>query len=271
MHTVVTGVGYTGRRVVSLLPGDLATGLSRPTFDLDSPPDCFPKIPLPFNLLYTVPPRSDADGDSRLESLLALLDPVPERIVYLSTSGVYGDARGALVDESRTPAPATQRAQRRLTAELELTAWCNKNEVRLVILRVPGIYGPDRLGLERIRGREPVITDAHPGNRIHVDDLAACCVQALGNNAPAGIYNVGDGDHRSSTWFTNAVAEFAGMEPPPEISRADAETELSETRLSFLNESRILDTSKMRDVLGFRPHYTDAEDGIRASLKSLEL
>ena len=270
MHTVVTGVGYTGRRVMSLLPGGLATGLSRPAFDLDKPPDRLPNIPAPFNLLYTVPPRSDADGDSRLGSLLALLDPLPNRIVYLSTSGVYGDAQGSLVDESRAPAPATERAQRRLTAELELTAWCDKNEVQLVILRVPGIYGPDRLGLERIRAREPVIADAHPGNRIHVDDLAACCVQALDSNTPAGIYNVGDGDHRSSTWFTNTVAEMAGMEPPPQISRADAETKLSATRLSFLNESRILDTSKMRDVLGFRPRYANAEDGIRASLVSQE-
>ena len=181
MHTVVTGVGYTGRRVVSLLPDGLATGLSRPAFDLDIPPDRLPDIPLPFNLLYTVPPQADTDGDSRLESLLQLLDPMPNRIVYLSTSGIYGDARGSLVDESRTPAPATQRARRRLAAELELTAWCNENAVQLVILRVPGIYGPDRLGLERIRGREPVIADAQPGNRIHVDDLAACCVQALGH------------------------------------------------------------------------------------------
>jgi len=268
MHTVVTGVGYTGRRVVSLLPGGLTTGLSRPAFDLDRPPDRFPTIPLPFNLLYTVPPRSDADGDSRLGSLLALFGPLPKRIVYLSTSGIYGDARGSLVDESRTPAPATQRAKRRLTTELLLTAWCDENAVQLVILRVPGIYGPDRLGLERIRERKPVIADAHPGNRIHVDDLAACCVQALENSAPAGIYNVGDGDHRSSTWFTKTVAEIAGMRPPPEISRAVAETELSETRRSFLNESRILDTSRMRDVLGFRPRYANAEDGIRASLVS---
>ncbi len=77
-----------------------------------------------------------------------------------------------------------------------------------------------------------------------------------------------DGDHRSGTWFTNTVAEIAGLAPPPEISRADAETKFSETRLSFLDESRILDTSKMRNVLGFRPRYANAEDGIRASLVS---
>jgi nucleoside-diphosphate-sugar epimerase len=267
VHVVVTGVGYTGRRVLALLPAGSGVGLSRPELDLDSPPEALPDLPLSYALLYTVPPPGNEDA--RLRSLLLLLESqLPNRIVYLSTSGVYGNADGAIVDESRAPAPATQRAKRRLSAENLLTDWCSSKDVELVILRVPGIYGPDRLGIERITQAAPLIaeTDANPGNRIHVDDLAACCVLAMEKDAPPGIYNVGDGDHRSSTWFSTTVATLAGLDVPPEIPRADAKDFFSETHLSFLNESRILDTRKMREVLGFTPRYTNPEDGILASL-----
>lgn len=268
MHTVVVGVGYTGRRVLALLPAGSISGLSRPEFDLDMPPETLPELPQPYALLYTVPPGTDSENDPRLATLLSLFGHLPERIVYLSTSGVYGNAGGEMVDENRTPAPATKRARRRLAAEILLTDWCVRKKVELVILRVPGIYGPDRLGLDRIRQGVPLIleTDANPGNRIHVDDLAACCVRALGQDAPPGIYNVGDGDHRSSTWFTKKVAMLAGLDAPTEIPRAHAEQSFSEARLSFLNESRILGTEKMRTVLGFMPRYTNPEEGIQASL-----
>ncbi len=114
----------------------------------------------------------------------------------------------------------------------------------------------------------PVLDEesAHPGNRIHVDDLATCCIAALARHVPAGLYNVGDGDHRTSTWFTNEVARQLDLPPPPQISRHRAEQEFSTQRMSFLRESRIVDTSKMRDVLGVTPRYANPEEGIRASL-----
>ena len=89
---------------------------------------------------------------------------------------------------------------------------------------------------------------------------------ALAANTPAGIYNVGDGDHRSGTWFTNEVARQAGLPPPPAISLADAQQTFSPMRLSFLSESRVVDTTKMRDVLGVTPKYGNPADGIAASL-----
>lgn len=270
MHTLVIGVGYTGQRVLDLLSGEPASGLGRPGFDLDRPPPQLPTTPQPCAVLYTVPPRSDTPGDQepRLHAFLSLLKPLPQRFVYLSTTGVYGDASGRMVDESRPPAPATDRARRRLAAEFLLTRWCAENDVNLLILRVPGIYGPGRLGIDRLSRGIPVIveSEAHPGNRIHVDDLAACCLRALDSTAPAGIYNVGDGDHRSSSWFSRKVAALAGLDAPAEISRAMAESSLSQSALSFLRESRIVDTHKMRSVLGFTPRFTDPENGIKASL-----
>jgi len=268
MQTVVIGVGYTGRRVVSLLPAGEVTGVTRSTLDLDQPTPDKPVLPASYALLYTVPPRDDADGDPRLARLLALLDPVPARFVYLSTSGVYGDRGGDIVTEQDEPRPETDRARRRLAAEKLLASWCSRSGCDLVILRVPGIYGPGRLGLDRIRAGVPLIAEAEaqPGNRIHVDDLAACCIRALQREAPPGIYNVGDGDHCSTTAFSLAVAAIAGLDPPPRIPFAEALRTFSESRLSFLRESRVVDTTRMREVLGFSPRYASVADGIRASL-----
>jgi nucleoside-diphosphate-sugar epimerase len=268
MQVVVVGAGYTGRRVLQRLGPAAGLALTRPEFDLDKPPPAIPRLKGNYQLLYTVPPRPVGDTDQRLATLLSLLDPRPERLVYLSTTGVYGGRDGKRVDETTEPAPATERAARRVAAESLLTTWCIEHDTELVILRVPGIYGPDRLGIERLRNAAPVIaeTDAGPGNRIHVDDLVSCCIRALDREAPAGIYNVGDGDHRSTTSFAKSVARLAGIPAPPEVSRAEAEQTFSDARLSFLRESRIVDTRQMRDVLGVVPRYTDPEAGIRASL-----
>jgi nucleoside-diphosphate-sugar epimerase len=268
VHTLVCGPGYTGKRVVSMLPPDSTSSVGRPERDLDDPDVCVPLPASPYALLYTIPPGTEDDSDHRLERLLSRLDPAPRRLVYLSTSGVYGNRDGELTNEDVPPAPESARARRRLAAESLVTKWCGENEVPLVILRVPAIYGPGRLGVDRIRSGLPVVeeSEAGPGNRIHVDDLAACCVRALDTDAPAGIFNVGDGDHRSSTWFAKTVAAKAGLDPPAEISRDDAERTFSESRLSFLRESRTLDTTRMHEVLGFTPRYTDPEEGIRASL-----
>ncbi|MEM9689393.1 MAG: SDR family NAD(P)-dependent oxidoreductase, partial [Pseudomonadota bacterium] len=122
--------------------------------------------------------------------------------------------------------------------------------------------------LDRIRAGEPILRDdqANPGNRIHVDDLAAVCLRAADTDVPAGIYNVGDGDHRSSSWFTAETARQAKLPAPPEIDRDEASRVFSPMRLSFLNESRRIDTTRLRDTMGFTPRYADATDGIRASL-----
>lgn len=268
MQVVVIGAGYTGRRVISLLPAGIATGTGQQALDLDDVRPAKPNLPEHYAVLYTVPPRDDAEGDPRLAGLLSLLAPAPARIVYLSTTGIYGNRNGRRVTEADAPAPETDRARRRLAAESLLANWCKDAGTEQTVLRVPGIYGPGRLGLDRIKAALPVIAEqeAGPGNRIHVDDLALCCVKALAQDAPAGIFNVGDGDHRSGTWFAQTVARLAGYTPLPEISRAMALETFSEMRLSFLRESRIVDTGKLRRELAFTPVYQDAEDGIRASL-----
>jgi nucleoside-diphosphate-sugar epimerase len=251
-----------GNRVLHRLdePGNIALGRSS-SLDLDRDQTLPVTLPDSYSLLYTVPPSPEYADDVRLQALLNMLQQPPQRFVYISTTGVYGDHKGAAVDESSGPYASTARAKRRLSAESILIPWAHAHGVALSILRTPGIYGPTRLGIERLRERAPMIRegDSHPGNRIHVDDLVSCCIAALRGAAPAGIYNVGDGDHRSSTAFAKEVALQAGLEPPPEISREEAG--------STAAESRLVDTTRMREQLGVVPKYTNAEDGIRASLK----
>ena len=197
-----------------------------------------------------------------------MLAPAPVRFVYISTTGVYGDCGGETVAEDAPLRPSNERSSRRVAAEALLAEWAEREQCELVILRAPGIYGPGRLGIERIRSQMPVLAEefANPGNRIHVDDLALCCVAAMSDRMPTGIYNVGDGDHRSSTWFTGEVARQAGLPTPPKISREAAEEQFSAQRLSFMADSRRVDTTKMRDVLEVTLRYADPADGIAASL-----
>ncbi len=274
--TLIVGAGYVGRRVLKEQP-NTAFGLSRSslgadfpatTFDLDTDASLPVTLPERYAVLYTIAPSDKADDDVRLKRLLHLLQPAPRRFVYISTTGVYGDHGGDMVTEETSPQTTTSRALRRLAAESLLQAWGNEHGVHIGILRVPGIYGPGRLGIERIRKGMAVIqeSDANPGNRIHVDDLVTCCIAALADQAPAGIYNVGDGDYRSPTWFRKEVARQCGLAAPPTVSWADAEKVWPEMRLSFLRESRRIVTCKMRDVLGVIPRYANPEDGIRGSL-----
>ena len=283
MTTVVVGTGYTGRRLLNRLPAESALGLTRTLpaetsrheirrLLLDEPVPPL-DLPAPYRLLYTVPPAPDADHDRRLESFLQALTTAPERLVYLSTTGVYGDRSGGVVTEATPLRPQTARAARRVAAENALAKFANERDTEITILRVPGIYGPDRLMIEQLRDNKPLIAEAqaNPGNRIHVDDLVAACLAALGPKATAGTYHLGDGDTRSSTWFAGEVARQLGWTPPPTISREEAEASFSARRLSFLGESRRVDTSRMRTVLGVMPMYADAADGIRASLVAMDL
>jgi nucleoside-diphosphate-sugar epimerase len=275
---VVAGTGYAGRRVFLALPADRSLGLSRSAeqnsairvlpLDLDQPDAQAIVVPEPSVLLYSIPPGDSSESDDRLAAFLRRIAPFPERIVYLSTSGVYGNRNGRQTTENDATNPSTRRARRRLAAEQMLEARCEKEDSELFVLRVAAIYGPDRLGLERLRDGAKILreADSGPGNRIHVDDLVTCCLAAMTSDAPPGIYNIADGDLRSSNWFARTVASHAELPAPTKISYEEAERSWSEQRMSFVRESRRLDNQKMRTILKVKPRYADAESGILASL-----
>ncbi len=282
---IVAGSGYTGRRlaprlsehgpvrVIARTRRSLA-GLDTDKFDVriadlgtaEAATDTGGAT-----IVYLAPPPPEGVRDTTLEAFLEHGD-VPARFVYVSTSGVYGDCGGDIVDETRPAAPQTARAKRRVAAEQALSGWSRKRDVQLVILRVAGIYGPDRLPLRRIRNREPVLReeDAGPGNRIHVDDLAETCVRAALAELPPDIVNVCDGNHASSTRFTQLVATEAGLPPPPVIGVEEARKVFTPMRWSFIAESRRLDNTRLRERLGVKLRYADLPEGIRASLASSE-
>ncbi len=215
---------------------------------------------------YFAPPPEGQEHDPRIARFLASLDAAPAKLVYISTSGVYGDHRGGWVTEQTPPDPQTSRAKARLAAETALLHWSRRTHGPVVILRVGGIYGPGRLPIERIRRAEPVVRreEAPYTNRIHADDLAHVCLATMERGAAGGIYNVCDGEHGTMTDYFNAVADAHGLPRPPQISLAEARKVLSSGMVSYLNESRRMDNRRMREELGVTLLYPSLEQGLKA-------
>ncbi|HSP01749.1 MAG TPA: SDR family oxidoreductase [Thioalkalivibrio sp.] len=234
--------------------------------DLDIPEQAA-AIPLADRpVIYLAQPPDPGISDPRMGSFLAACEAQPPaRIVYISTTGVYGDQQGAEVTEQTPTHPQTDRARRRLDAEEQLRAFMARQGTPVVILRVPGIYGPGRMPLARIRNRTPVVCpeQAPPGNRIHAEDLASLSIAALDRGVAGDIFNVGDGQHASMTDFLFTVADLAGLERPPCVPLAEADQHISPAMMSFILESRIIKAEKGLEALGVQLRHPDIESGIR--------
>jgi nucleoside-diphosphate-sugar epimerase len=210
-------------------------------------------------VLHLAPPPNAGTIDTRTRHLLAALSQgtLPKRLIYISTSGVYGDCGGAQVSETRQLHPQNARAQRRVDAERQVREWAQGNGVGVSILRVPGIYADDRLPLERIRSAAPAIVAAEDGytNHIHADDLACILVAALRHGKPNRVYHASDDGEMKMGDYFDAVADAYGLPRPPRISRAEAQRALPALLLSFMNESRRLLNRRMKKELQVRLHY----------------
>jgi nucleoside-diphosphate-sugar epimerase len=265
---LIAGYGDIARRAAPRLEARYAVqALSRRHgFDLDRP-ETLAGLPAADAVLHCAPPLAMGAADTRTRNLLVALAQgriLPVRLVYVSTSGVYGDCGGARVDESRAVHPQTDRARRRVDAERQLALWCSKRGVALVILRAPGIYAADRLPLERLRLGTPVLRaeDDVYTNHIHAEDLAAIAVRGLEEAAPGGTYNASDDSEiRMGEWF-DLVAERAGLPPPPRIARSEAQRRIAPELLSFINESRRLANRRMKEGLGVRLRYPTVFEGV---------
>lgn len=265
---LIVGYGDIARRVAQRLgPAIEVRAISRSRgADLDRPETLGSFRGWADTVLHTAPPRADGDSDTRTATLLGLLGEgnVPTRIVYLGTSGVYGDCAGAYVDEDRPLNPGTGRAKRRADAENRLRAWCALHDVALVILRVPGIYAADRLPLERLRNGTPALRDEDDcyTNHIHADDLAAIALRACDPAAPPGTYNASDDSElRMGQWF-DLVADRHGLPRPPRIARGEAPGRISPEMLSYMRESRRLVNARMKRELGIALRYPTVYDGV---------
>ncbi len=242
-----------------------AEGIEPTPGDLDRPDSLRALPPVGAVVYYFAPPPAQGEEDARMRAFLAAIAAPPERVVYISTSGVYGDHGGAWVDEETPPSPTTDRARRRLDAEQTLRAWGRENKVPVVILRVGGIYGPGRWPLERLRKGTPVLREEECGytNRIHADDLAAICVAAAERGGADRIYNVSDGRNGTMTQYFNAVADHFGLPRPPAVTMAEARQQLSPAMLSYLTESRRMDNQRLLKELEVTLRYPDLEAGLK--------
>ncbi len=280
----IVGCGDIGCRVARLeqaggaevgalaRPGSVArlaaSGIATVAGDLDQPAS-LAGLPAGIGTLYYfAPPPPTGGDDPRLRACLAALPQPPERLVYISTSGVYGDCGGAWIDESAPLHPKTDRGRRRLAAERLLAEWSARVGTAVVVLRVPGIYGPGRLPVERVRQGLPVVAedDAPYTNRIHADDLATACWAAARRGAPGQAYNISDGHPTTMTDYFWRIADLYGLPRPPALPMAEARRVLTPSMLSFLEESKRLDNRRMREALGVELRYPDLEHGLPASL-----
>lgn len=282
---LIVGCGDVGLRVARLLRGRWrivaltssagriaelrAAGVVPLLGDLDRPATLGRLAGIADAVLHLVPPPSAGTTDPRTRHLVRALARRGgvRRLVYGSTTGVYGDCAGARFDETRPPRPATDRARRRVDAESTLRLAGRRGAVAVSILRIPGIYALDRAGgdpRERVRRAEPVLSpeDDVYTNHVHADDLARACVAALHRGAPQRIVHVvDDSDLRMGEHF-DLVADLCALPRPPRITRAQAERQLSPMRLSFLSESRRLDNRRMKQELRLRLRYPTVADAL---------
>lgn len=266
---LVIGFGDIAHRTAALLPNRVEVRAVSRThgIDLDRPDTLLPLAGWADAVLHLAPPPNQGLTDTRTASLLAALEAgriLPRRLVYISTSGVYGDCGGDWVDESRPVNPQTPRAVRRADAERRLLAWAEMHNSAVVVLRALGIYASDRLPVERLMQGMPVLFDQEDvyTNHIHADDLAAIALAALGEDAPSGIYNASDDTHiKMGDWF-DLVAGRLGLPKPPRVSRKDAEKAIAANVLSFMSESRRLVNRKIKASLGVKLCYPTVNEGV---------
>jgi nucleoside-diphosphate-sugar epimerase len=280
---LIVGCGDIGRRVAALLPASrfdvtgvvrsdasrerLATaGVRAVCLDLDRLESGIDRECQSADIFYFAPPPPVGQEDLRMRAFLGTLrgEMSVRRIVYISTSAVYGDCQGTWITETQPLNPATPRGHRRQDAEQQLLAWCRAQATEWIILRVPGIYGPGKLPLERLRKGAPVLReeDSPYTNRIHADDLAAICVAAMHGSPSNDVYNVSDGHPSNMTDYFFRVADAAGLPRPPVVSREEARAVLSPGMLSFLQDSRRMDNSKLLRNLGIELQYPDLAAGL---------
>ena len=284
---LIAGCGDVGMRVVKLLRGRWrlialtssaarcaelrAVGVTPLVGNLDAPATLARLAGLADAVLHLAPPPASGATDPRTAHLLQALARKGRvrRIVYGSTSGVYGDCDGARFDEARAVNPATDRGRRRVDAERRLRWYGRAFGARVSVLRIPGIYAGDRAGghpRERLARGAPVLEAAHDvfTNHIHADDLARACVAALHRGFPQRVVHASDDTELKMGDYFDLAADLEGLPRPRRITREQARGELSPMQLSFMGESRRLINTRLKRELRLRLRYPTVVQGLLA-------
>ena len=221
-------------------------------------------------IVYMAPPDTVNLKDTRLNKFLDNISNYKiKKLIYISTSGVYGNCNGNIVNEENQLKPLTDRAKRRVNAETQIQKFCMRKKIGGIIFRVPGIYGRNRLPIKRIKERAPLIKteESRITNLIHISDLTRLVIKALKlTNKKTEIINVSDGQAVKTTQYYEIIYNLLNIKLPEYISYKQAMSLYDEKRASFLKESRILDVTKMKQLFPDCIKYENLEDGIKESL-----
>jgi nucleoside-diphosphate-sugar epimerase len=243
-------------------------GIRTMVADLDDPTTLTGLPTAGATLFYFAPPPGGGHLDPRVLNFCTAIatGTEPVRLIYMSTSGVYGDCGDAVVTEETPAFPQTARGKRRLDAETVFREWGHKRGVPVIILRVTGIYGPGRLPVSQITSGQPVLDEriANLTNRIHADDLARVCLAAAERAEDGDLFNVSDGHPGTMTEYFNAAADFLGLPRPRQVSWEEAQQVMSPLMLSYVSESRRMDNRKMLEKLGVTLRYPTLTEGLKA-------
>jgi nucleoside-diphosphate-sugar epimerase len=252
-------------------PALRAAGVLPLVGNLDQPATLGRLAGLADRVLHLAPPQSSGTTDQRTLNLLRALarGAPPARLVYASTTGVYGDCAGARFDETRPVAPGTDRARRRVSAEQQLRWFGAAFGAKVSILRVPGIYAADRPGghpRERLARGAPVLarSDDVYTNHIHADDLARACIAALQRGLPQRALHICDDSEMLMGDYFDLAADLCGLTRPQRIARPQAAEHFSSMQLSFMSESRRLINQRLKKDLRLKLRYPLPEQGLLA-------
>lgn len=264
-------------RVLALVrrhdPALKALGVTQIVGDLDRFRTLYRLRGLADAVIHSAPPPAEGTADPRTARLLAVLGQaksLPRSMVYIGTTGIYGDCGGDRIDETRFPAPRSARTQRRADAEQRLRDFGRRTGCRVTLLRAPGIYADDRLPLERLRQGTPVPLAAEDAysNHIHADDLAAACVAALERGLPNRAINVvDDTELKMGDWY-DLLADSFLLPRPPRMPYGEVERHLTPMQRSFMGESRRIANCRLKNELRLRLRYPTVQEGIAAAINN---
>jgi len=283
----IIGCGYVGKRVAAkhLTQGDTVLALARSDAsaanlrslgiepilgDLDQPASLDLSRMAGAYVYHLAPPATQGHGDARTRALVERCgdDIRPAKLVYMSTTAVYGDCGGDWVDENSPVKADSERGRKRLAAESICRNWCLDSAADLVVLRVAGIYAHDRLPVERVQQGLPVIKEEEspPSNRIHADDLTTICLAAMDRATNGSIYNVADGNPTTMADYFNRVADLCRLPRPPKISWSEAQFAFTPAMLAYVNEAKRVRNTKLLEELGIKLNYPTLEKGLKAQV-----
>ena len=221
--------------------------------NLDQPETLWRLSGLAQTVIHLAPPQNQGNRDCRTRNLIRILaqgSNAVRRLIYISTTGVYGDHGGAKVSEVTPVSPQSESAQRRVDAERALRLWAPAHGVALTILRVPGIYAANRLPIERLQSKTPALIseeDAY-SNHIHIDDLASLVCAAVYHGRPQRVINTCDGGETKMGDYFDEVADAFGLDRPPRMPAEQLQKIVNPMLWSFMRESRRVTNTRLHEL-----------------------